>query len=174
MNPYNTSNEPFSGTRGAVDHPFPQAPLDRVLDRTVEEDRTLSHGVPARPLLGVLPIARLIPQDIHSVMDYANGVAAGSGAMMTDDPAARAASLVLAATVTGVSAMTDYRLSVAKIIPIEAHEVADHMWGLAAIAAPFVLGYWKRAPQVAMMHIVAGAGTILASLFTDYRSIKRR
>jgi hypothetical protein len=39
--------------------------------------------------------------------------------------------------------MTDYRLSVAKVIPIEAHEVIDHAWGLAAIAAPFVLGYWK-------------------------------
>lgn len=150
-----------------------QAPLDRVFHRTVEEDRTLSHGAPSKLLLGALPISRLIPQDIHSVADYADGVATGAGALMTKDPAARIASIALAATVTGVSAITDYRLGVAKIVPIEAHEVADYAWGLAAIAAPFVLGYWKRAPHVALVHVVAGAGTILASLFTDYRSYKR-
>jgi hypothetical protein len=70
--------------------------------------------------------------------------------------------------------MTDYRLSIVKVIPIKAHEASDYLWGAAAIAAPFALGYWKRAPHVAMMHIVAGAGTILASMVTDYRSAKRR
>jgi hypothetical protein len=150
-----------------------QGPLDRLLDRTVAKDRTGSQGAPSKPLFGVLPISRLIPQDVHSVMDYGNGVAAGSGALMTDDPAARIASIALAATTIGLSAVTDYRLSVAKLVPIEQHELSDHLWGLAAIAAPFVFGYWKRAPRVALMHVMAGAGTILASLFTDYRSYKR-
>jgi hypothetical protein len=122
----------------------------------------------------VLPLARWIPQDVHSVMDYTDGLIAGSGATMTDDPAARIASVALAATTIGVSAITDYRLSVAKLIPIEQHEISDYVWGAAAIAAPFVFGYWKRAPQVALMHVMAGAGTILASLFTDYRSTRRR
>jgi hypothetical protein len=167
MNTYKTENG-ISGERE-----MQQAPLDRVLHRTVESERSLSQGAPSKPLFGVLPLARLIPQDVHSVMDYANGVATGSGALMTDDPAARIASIALAATGAGLSAMTDYRLSVAKIIPIEQHEVADHLWGIAAIAAPFVFGYWKRAPRVALMHVMAGAGTILASLFTDYRSYTR-
>lgn len=164
MNPPST----FSGT---VDPNLPTAPLGQKIEF---EDRTLSHGEPARPLLGFLPIARLIPQDIHSVMDYMNGVATGAGVAMTDDPAARLMSALLGSSVVGVSAITDYRLSVAKVIPIEAHEAIDHAWGLMAIAAPFVLGYWKRAPQVAMMHVISGAGTILASLFTDYRAAKRR
>lgn len=167
MNTYKTE----TGTSG--EREMQQAPLDRVLHRTVESERSLSHGAPSKPLFGVLPLARLIPQDVHSAMDYANGVATGSGALMTDDPAARIASIALAASVAGLSAMTDYRLSVAKIIPIEQHEVADHLWGIAAIAAPFVFGYWKRAPRVALMHVMAGAGTILASLFTDYRSYTR-
>jgi hypothetical protein len=148
-----------------------------LLDRGVHlagEDRALSHGEPARALLGVLPIARWIPQDIHSVMDYANGLVTGSCAVMTDDPRARMASLALAASLVGVSAITDYRLSAAKLVPIEAHEAIDHVWGLTAIAAPFLLGYWKSEPKVALMHVVAGAGTILASLFTDYRSYTRR
>jgi hypothetical protein len=151
-----------------------QAPLDRVLDRHVEGDRRLSHGAPSKPLFGVLPLSRLIPQDVHSVIDYASGLSAGSGALMTNDPAARIASAALAATTIGVSAVTDYRLSAAKLIPIEQHERVDYLWGIAAIASPFVLGYWKRAPQVALLHVITGATTLLASLFTDYRSQKRR
>ncbi|HEU0031020.1 MAG TPA: hypothetical protein VFQ53_10345 [Kofleriaceae bacterium] len=137
-------------------------------------DRALSHGEPSRPLLG-LPLARLIPQDIHSVMDYANGMAVGSGALLADcDPTARMVSLALAGSGAMVSAMTDYRLSVAKVIPIEAHEAIDHLWGLAAMAAPFVFGYWKRSPRVALLHIMCGAGNIVASLLTDYRAYSRR
>jgi len=166
MNTYKTAG----GSTGTSET---QAPLDRVFDRTVEQDRRLSQGAPSKPLLGALPLARLIPQDVHSVMDYANGLITGSGAFLTDDPAARIASLALAAAGTSVSAMTDYRLSAAKIIPIEQHEAIDHLWGLAAIAAPFVFGYWKRSPTVALMHVMAGAGSILSSLFTDYRSYKR-
>lgn len=150
-----------------------QAPLDRALGRKVEEDRPLSKGAPSKLLLGALPISRLIPQDVHSVLDYTDGVAVGTGALMTDDPAARIASIALAASTIGVSAITDYRLSAAKIVPIETHEVVDYVWGIAAIAAPFVLGYWKRAPRVALTHVVAGAGRLLSSLLTDYRSYKR-
>ena len=152
-------------------------PIDKLAKLSQAEDRpadsALSQGAPAKPLLGVLPLRRLIPQDVHSVLDYANGAMTGAGAVMTDDPAARVASIVLGASSIGVSAVSDYRLSVAKIIPIEKHEAIDHLWGIAAIAAPFVFGYWKRAPRVAMMHVMAGASTILSSLLTDYRSAKR-
>ena len=53
-------------------------------------DRTLSHGLPSKPLAG-LPLARWIPQDVHSMMDYANGLVAASCVAMTDDPRAREA-----------------------------------------------------------------------------------
>jgi hypothetical protein len=138
------------------------------------EDRTLSHGTPAGKLLGALPLARWIPQDIHSVMDYGNALFVGSGAFATDDPRARIASLALCGSDLMTSALTDYRLSLAKVIPIKTHEAIDHLWGLAAIAAPFVLGYWKTAPRVAMTHVIAGASNIVLSLFTDYRAFKNR
>lgn len=137
-------------------------------------DRTLSHGEPAKPLLGFLPIARLIPQDVHSVMDYVDGMTAASGALMADedDEVALIASIALGASAVGVSLMTDYRLSLAKVIPIRAHEAIDYAWGMSCIAAPFALGYWKSSPRTAMTHVMVGAGTILASLFTDYRSYR--
>jgi hypothetical protein len=164
MNPQ-TYTMPNGDTARAV-------PLEKPTDSAT--DRTLSHGAPSKPILG-LPLARLIPQDIHSVMDYGNGLVTGLGMVMDDDdPRAQLASAILATSVIGVSLLTDYRLSLAKVIPIEMHEVADHAWGLTAITLPFALGYWKTSPKVAMMHIVAGAGTILSSLLTDYRAYKRR
>lgn len=140
----------------------------------VQADRTLSHGEPSQPLFGVLPITRWIPQDVHSVMDYVDGLTAMSGALTADDDdVAYWASLALGAGVIGVSAMTDYRLSLAKLIPIRAHEALDYAWGMSCIAAPFALGYWKSSPRTAITHVMVGAGTILASLFTDYRSYRQ-
>lgn len=156
--------------QAAFPQTFPQAPIGE----RAEGERTLSHGSPSKPLFGVLPLARLIPQDVHSMMDYGNALMVASGAMVGDDPRARIASLVLSGAVAGTSLMTDYRLSVAKIIPIEAHEAIDHVWGATAIALPFVLGYWKTSPRVALTHVVCGVGTILGSLVTDYRSWMRR
>jgi hypothetical protein len=140
------------------------------------EDRTLSHGTPPPKLLGVLPLARWIPQDIHSMLDYGGGLIAAGGALSADedDPVAKLASVVLGSSVIGVSAVTDYRLSAVKLLPIRVHEVLDYVWGASAIAAPFVLGYWKKSPRTALMHVVAGASTILGSLVTDYRAYKLR
>jgi hypothetical protein len=141
-----------------------------------QADRTLSHGEPAAPLLKVLPIKRWIPQDVHSIMDYVDGLTTLSGYFLPEnkrDDAARWASLALGATVIGTSLITDYRLSAIKLLPIRAHETADYLWGASAIALPFVLGYWKSSPRVAFTHIAVGAGALLASLFTDYRSYKQ-
>jgi hypothetical protein len=143
-------------------------------NKLAQGDRTLSHGEPARPLLGVLPFKRWIPQDVHSIMDYTDGLTAASGYFTADDDVACWTSLALGASAIGVSLMSDYRLSVAKVIPIRAHEAIDYLWGASCIAAPFVLGYWKKSPVTAMTHVIVGAGTILASMFTDYRSYKQQ
>lgn len=138
-------------------------------------DRTLSHGEPAQPLLRVLPIKRWIPMDVHSMMDYSGGLVTLSGYFAPEndnDSAACWASMALGGSVIGLSLMTDYRLSALKLVPIRVHETADYLWGASCIALPFLLGYWKSSPRVAITHIVAGASTIIGSLFTDYRSYK--
>lgn len=141
------------------------------LQRTVRRSLSRSDdaGVASRPLFGMLPIKRFIPQDVHSLLDYANAFTVASVSLGANTPACRAGS-VLGLSVLGVSLLTDYRLSVRKLIPIEVHEVIDYVWGLSAIAAPFVFGYARKSPLAALVHIVAGVGTILGSLFTDYRS----
>ncbi|HVH46759.1 MAG TPA: hypothetical protein VM925_30665 [Labilithrix sp.] len=140
------------------------------LERIVFAELRPSAPVPAKPVLGVLPLARVIPQDVHSVMDYLVTAAYLVSAGLAKTPRARAAGIFLAANVGTVSMLTDYRLSLAKVIPIEVHEVLDHVSGSGAVAAPFVLGYRKRDPIASAIQIATGIGTILASLFTDYRA----
>lgn len=132
---------------------------------------TLSRGTPSRPLLGRLPLARLIPQDVHSVMDYVDAATVMAGALSTHREV-KTVSLLLGGSGAVVSALTDYRLSLAKLIPIEAHELIDYAWGASAAAAPFVFGYYKKAPGIAAAQVLAGLGTIAASLFTDYRAYR--
>lgn len=134
--------------------------------------RSLSVGVPSKPLLGRLPLARVVPQDVHSVMDYLDAGGVLAGAFLTSCPKAKAASVALGLSGTFASSITDYKLSLAKVLPIEVHETIDYGWGLSAIAAPFLLGYRKTAPHVAALHVAIGLGTIVASLFTDYRAYR--
>ena len=129
-----------------------------------------SQEIASKPLFDALPLARVVPQDVHSVIDYANALGALSTVFFADSTAGKIAGAALGASGATVSALTDCRLGALKLIPIEAHEAIDHGWGLLAIAAPFVLGYYKKDPAIAAVHVMLGASTILVSLFTDYRA----
>ena len=107
---------------------------------------------------------------MHSVMDYGAAGVVLACALSDRSGKARAASLLIGASGLVASLLTDYRLSLKKLIPIETHEVIDYAFGITAVSAPFVLGYHRRAPRVAFTHVMAGLGTILAALVTDYRA----
>jgi len=92
------------------------------------------------------------------------------GAALTRSPVGFGTSLALGVAGGGVSLFTDYRLSLSKLIPIEVHEKVDYGWSLAAIGAPFVLGYARKAPWLAATHVVLGLATLVGSLYTDYRA----
>jgi hypothetical protein len=143
-----------------------------IVARTKQVERQLvpSLEIPSTPLFGVLPLARVIPQDVHSVLDYSNALISAAPVFFAESVEARFASLALGGSLLSVSALTDYRLSLLNVIPIEVHEILDYVWGASAIAAPFVLGYYKKAPIAAALQIACGALSILGSLFTDYRA----
>ena len=144
--------------------------VSRVLARVEKAD--LSTGAPSRPLLG-LPVERVIPQDVHSMLDYA-GVATGLvAAYCAKTTGARMVNRTLSTATAGASLLTDYKLSLAKIVPIEVHEALDYAWGLSNVVAPFALGYYRKDRVVSMVQIALGVGTIAASLFTDYRAFSR-
>ena len=144
--------------------------VSRVLARVDRAD--LSTGAPSRPLLG-LPVERFIPQDVHSVLDYAGGATGLVAAYCAKTDRARIVNSTLSTATTGASLLTDYKLSLAKVIPIEVHEALDYAWGLSNVVAPFALGYYRKDRVVSMVQIALGLGTIAASLFTDYRAFSR-
>jgi hypothetical protein len=141
------------------------------LNRLVSGAKPESFEIPSRPVLG-LPVKRVVPMDVHSVLDYSNGVLTGGGYFLAGTTEGQVASIALGASVIGVSLFTDYKLSAVKLIPIEVHETIDYVWSISAIAAPFVFGYWKKDPLVAISHVVSGICTIVGSLFTDYRAAR--
>ena len=128
------------------------------------------YPVPAKPVLGGLPLARLIPQDVHSVLDYVHSAGFAASAVLARTARARAVGLALGAGLGATSLATDYRLSAAKLLPIETHEKVDYATGLAAVAAPFLLGYVRKDPLAAMLHVGLGLVTLVTSVLTDYRA----
>jgi hypothetical protein len=133
-------------------------------------DKSAAAGIPAQPLLGWLPLRRFIPQDIHSLLDYQADFTVTAAGLLSGSKAARTAGLALGISGLGVALLTDYRLSLKKVIPIEVHEAIDYIWSFSVIAAPFVFGYARRSKLATMLHIFTGVSTILGSLLTDYRA----
>ncbi len=146
------------------------AQLMGVIERVVFAELRPLAQVPAKPLFGVLPLARVVPQDVHSIIDYASAGAFFLSAALARTTRGRAMGILLGSSIGGASLVTDYRLSLAKVIPIELHELLDHSGGATAAAAPVVLGYTRKDPIASAIQILTGLATIAVSLFTDYRA----
>lgn len=142
------------------------------VERIVFAEQQPSAAVPSKRVLRSLPLARLVPQVAHSVGDFVLAGAFIASALVARTTRARAVGLTYGAWQIGMSASTDAKLSLAKIVPIELHEVFDHSLGLKACAMPMVLGYAKRDPIASAIQIAAGLGAIALSLFTDFRADK--
>ena len=126
--------------------------------------------IPSKPVLGALPLARVIPQDVHSGLDYVHTAGFALSAVIARTTRGRAVGSALSLGIGGLSALTDVRASAAKIVPVEHHERLELGLGVAAILAPFVLGYAKKDPVASAIHIGLGIGTIVTALVTDYRA----
>jgi hypothetical protein len=133
-------------------------------------DRSAAAGIPAMPLLDKLPLRRRLPQNLHSVLDYQGALAVAGVGLLSGRGAARTASLVLGCSGLGVSLLTDYRLSLLKLLPIEVHEAIDYVWSFGVIAAPFLFGGSRRSRFATWVHVLVGVRTLAVSLFTDYRA----
>ena len=88
---------------------------------------------------------RPISPTIHGVIDYATTAAVVAAPRLMRFPKqARIACDALAGSYTGLSAMTDYPLSVRRTIPFKAHGATEAVLGLALPALPWALGFAKH------------------------------
>ncbi len=149
----------------------PRESLSSSVHRTLHHliDRSNAAGVLSRPLPGGLPLRRWVPQGVHSLPELAVGATVAVAGGLSGEGTARRVGLGLGLGLVGATLLTDSRLSLSRLLPIELHALADHGWGLATVAAPFVGGYARRAPGTALVHVLAGAALCLGALVTDYR-----
>jgi hypothetical protein len=116
-----------------------------------------------------MSLIRLVPAGIHAVGDYAAGLVLLIVGLAAGGPdSAKATGIVLGAALILVSLLTRYPLGAVRVIPFPIHSAGDYLGGIAAVLAPFVLGFYDDNKGVAATYIVVGAVVIALSLVTDY------
>ncbi len=109
---------------------------------------------------------RFIPTRIHGMADY------GTGLLLLVAPyllgfanggAAQYIPMLLGVAIIGMSLITDYELSISRIIPMPVHLGIDVAGGLLLAASPWLFGF---ADQVAWPHVIIGLLEVGAGLMT--------
>jgi hypothetical protein len=151
------------------------AQIDTLLASVRDIQRRLARALPSRnivsrPVLGALPLARILPQDLHTAGDVVIGLGALAALVFASSGRARSVGAVIGLGALGAALFSDHRLGAKKLISIERHHAIDCALGAAAIAAPFALGYGKKDPVAAAIHVGLGATLLASAALTDYRA----
>lgn len=109
---------------------------------------------------------RFIPTRVHGMADY------GTGLLLILAPyifgfatggAKQYLPMILGVAIIGMSLITDYELSVARIIPMPMHLAIDVAGGLLLAASPWLFGF---AGEVYWPHLIVGLLEVGAGLMT--------
>ena len=109
---------------------------------------------------------RFIPTRIHGMIDYATGlllIVAPYLFGFANGGAAQWLPMILGIGIVLMSLMTDYELSLTRLIPMPAHLAVDGIGGLLLLASPWLFGF---ADQVRWPHVIVGLLEIGAALTT--------
>jgi len=131
-----------------------------------------------RVALGVDPTAleafvrKPISPRIHGVLDYMTSTAVAAAPLVFDFPKpARRLFESLAAGYTGLSAVTNYPLSVKRLVPFKAHGATEAAIALALPAMPRFLGF-KRNRAARNLCYGLTALTFVVAALTDWNGAK--
>jgi hypothetical protein len=113
---------------------------------------------------------RIIPTQIHGVIDYVVGIAlllAPNIFGFADvEGAAVLVPRIIGALIIGSALITKYELSVAKIIPMGAHLALDFAGGLLLAASPFLFDFSGHDVNVWYPHVIVGVAEMLIVLLS--------
>jgi hypothetical protein len=110
---------------------------------------------------------RFIPTRTHGILDYLVGIiliAAPWILGFADGDAKQWVPVIVGALIIGQSLITDYELSVAKIIPMGTHLAMDIVAGLFLAASPWLFGF---ADDIWWPHVLFGLLDVGAALMTQ-------
>jgi hypothetical protein len=80
---------------------------------------------------------------------------------------AKVVCIAVGAIMLAAGSMTDWRLSIARVIPLRVHMATDLLLGAVLILAPFVLGFSDQGGATRFT-VIAGALEILTALATRW------
>ena len=109
---------------------------------------------------------RFIPTYAHAAVDYLVGlilIMAPFVLGFADNGPAQWVPMALGAAILIMSLITNYELSLAKVIPMPLHLGVDAVGGLLLAASPWLFGF---ADQVFWPHLLFGLFSVMASLVT--------
>jgi hypothetical protein len=109
-----------------------------------------------------------ISPKMHGVIDYATSAAVAVAPRLLDFPRpARRLFQSLAAGYTGLSAVTDYPMSVRRAVPFKAHGATEALIGLALPMMPWVLGFERNRAARNLCYGLTALTFVVAAL-TDW------
>lgn len=109
---------------------------------------------------------RFIPTRVHGFIDY------GTGLLLLVVPyllgfangtAAQWVPMIVGLAIIGMSLITDYEVSIAKLVPMPVHLGADVLAGLFLAGSPWLFGF---ADRVFWPHVIVGVLEIGVGLMT--------
>jgi len=113
---------------------------------------------------------RVIPTNVHGVIDYLTGgllLAVPYLLGFADGTAAQWVPQIVGVVIIGQSLMTQYELSIAKIIPMPTHLMLDMGAGALLAASPWLFGFSET---VYLPHLIVGVSEILIALISENRA----
>jgi hypothetical protein len=115
---------------------------------------------------------RIIPTQIHGVLDYATGgvLLSAPNLLGLGGVPSSARVLRLAGGVAALySMLTDYELGAVKLVPMPAHLALDAASGALLASSPWLLGFAREGPRYWLPHVLVGATEMLAAATTKTR-----
>ncbi len=110
---------------------------------------------------------RFVSTRVHGIIDYGTGlllIVVPYLLGFADGTAAQWVPMLVGLAIIGMSLLTDYELSVAKLVPMPIHLGADVLAGILLAASPWLFGFSDR---VFWPHLIVGALEIGAGLITQ-------
>ena len=124
------------------------------------------------PLAGYeADVRRPITSRMHAMLDYPLAVVLIATPWIFGfsdvGGAAVAMPIIIGALALGQSLITDWDLSVAKVVPLPIHLKLDAIAGIVLAISPFVFGFSDEGTNVWLPLVVAGVGMLNAGLLTQ-------
>ena len=110
---------------------------------------------------------QLIPTKVHGALDYLSGLLLIASPWLfnfANGSFAQWVPIIVGVAILLASLITDYELSVAKVLPMRTHLALDVLSGATLAASPWLFGF---AEWVFWPHVLLGIAEIGAGLFTQ-------